>query len=233
MTSATTIERMAPHRRHPHRRRRPVLVPVSLLVTVAGLAVAAALGGLEEAPDPAPERLGKGDVFDQVRIRTKFEDAVVLPGGRDGVGVQGQRWLHVRLQVTNQSDETVQAFGMVDRTIPAVRADGKTIKSPDQNITDGPRIVMYVNERSYNQIHPGVTAPVTMAFELSPTDPPPKKVELDVGRFELVEGFWTELPEWRVEADSVAAADTEDNKARLVTRVHAQVELPVRVEEGS
>ncbi|TQM77187.1 hypothetical protein [Thermopolyspora flexuosa] len=224
---------MAPHRRHPHRRRRPVLVPVSLLVTVAGLATAAALGGLEEAPDPAPKRLGKGDVFDQARIRTKFEDAVVLPGGRDGVGIQGQRWLHVRLQVTNQSDETVQAFGMVDRTIPTVRADGKTIKSPDQNFTDGPRIVMYVNERSYNQIHPGVTAPVTMAFELSPTDPPPKKVELDVGRFHLFESFFWEVSEWQIESDTVPAGETPDNKARSVTRVHAKVELPVRVEEGS
>lgn len=233
MSPATTIEPMAPQRRHPHRRRRPVLVPVALLVAVAGVVVAAVLGGLEKAPDPEPERLGKGDVVDQQRIRTKFEQAIVLPGGEAGVGVQGERWLHIRLQVTNQSEETVQAYGVVDRTIPTVRADGKTIKSPDQNFTDGPRIVMYVNERSYNQIHPGVTAPVTMAFELSPTDPPPKKVELDVGRFHLFESFFWEVSEWQIESDTVPAGETPDNKARSVTRVHAKVELPVRVEEGS
>jgi|GEM_PF-517393 hypothetical protein len=230
MSPATTIEPMAPQRRHPHRRRRPVLVPVALLVAVAGVVVAAVLGGLEKAPDPEPERLGKGDVVDQQRIRTKFEQAIVLPGGEAGVGVQGERWLHIRLQVTNQSEETVQAYGVVDRTIPTVRADGKAIKYPGQDFSESPRIQMHVNGRNYNQIHPGVTAPVTMAFELPENATPPRKVEIDVARYVRFLSFFYNTVSWEIESEE---AESPDGKPRSVPIVHARVELPVEVKEGA
>lgn len=206
-----------------------MLVPIAVLVVAAGLAVAAAFGGLAEAPEPAPPTLGKGGVVDQERISTRFEDAVVRAGG-EGVGSSGKRYLQIHLRVTNRSDETVSAFSMIDSTVLNVRADGETIRAPGRPGT--PLISVPIAGRPYDQIHPRLTMPVVMAFDLPADRDPPRTVQIDAGTFELVRSFFNDVDEWRVAAESVPQAGGGPD-GRLVKKVVATVELPVRTESGS
>ena len=223
---------MASHRDRSRRRRRPVLVPVSLLVAAAGLAVAAFLGGFAEAPPEAPPTLGKGATLDQVRIRTTFEDAVVRPGGQDGIGIPDKRYLQIHMKVTNLSDETVSAFSVVNAAIPTVRADGKVIKGRELDDL-GPRIVIKNSAQVLNQIHPRVTQPVVMAFELAPNSTPPRQVELDAATFEWREGFFNETFSWQIVTDEIPPPPGgARSDAQYVPHVAAKVNLPVRVEDG-
>ena len=219
---------MASHRDGSRRRRRPVLVPVSLLVAAAGLAVAALLGGFAEAPPEPPETLGKGDTIDQVRIRTTFTDAVARRGG-DDFGVSDKRYLLIHLNVTNLSDETVSAHSVVSASIPTVRADGKVIKGEELDDL-GPRIVINEQGRYLNQIHPRLTRPVIMAFELPPDGTAPQQVELDVATFEWRESFFYETHSWVVALDEIPGPGGDRTRTRYVPRVVAKVEMPVRVE---
>lgn len=205
-------------------------MPVAVLAAAAGLTVAALLGGLDEA-SASPELLGKGAEVDQARIRTRFEDAVVRPGG-NGIGTETKRYLHVLLKVTNLSDATVSANLTVSQTIPTVRADGKTIKT--ERYTSGvlpPRVMASYRGQTFDQIHPRVTHDVVMLFDLPEDGAVPRKVELDVGKYEWREDAFYGIPQWMTAVEE-APPEPGETESRFVTRVVAKVEMPVRVEEA-
>jgi hypothetical protein len=216
-------------------RRRPILIPVVALLAAAGLAVTAVLGGLNEAPSPVPEQLGKGDMLDQGEFSTEFGDAVVRRGGQNDLGVSDKRYLQIALKVTNETDETVSAFSAVDGGFPVVRADGKPIKYAGQDIFGGPRIVVTAGGKTYNQLHPKMPATVVMSFELAAGQAAPKKVQLDAAGFEWHQSFIDQTHAWQVITKEIPLTAEDRMKKRdssYVPVVSAQINLPVR-EEGA
>ncbi|MEV7966562.1 hypothetical protein AB0O34_11345 [Sphaerisporangium sp. NPDC088356] len=215
-------------------RRRPVLLPVLAVLAAATVGVGAAFGGLEDAPKEKPEQLGKGAEVDQGRMTTLFEDAVVRPGGKDGLGISDKRYLQITMKVTNTSEATFIAE-MMNSALVAVRADGKPIKEARPSATTlGPRVVTISGGHTYGQLHPGVPATVVMAFELQAGQQAPKRVEIDAGTYEWHESFTYRTHYWeRVEEQEPLTA--EDRKkgatASYTPKIIAQVDLPVRVEE--
>lgn len=198
------------------------------------MGVSTAFGGLEDAPDEKPDRFGKGAEVNQGRMTTLFEDAVVRPGGKDGLGISDKRYLQITMKVTNTSAETISAQTM-DHALVAVRADGKVIKEADpSSTTDGPRFVTIADGQTYSQLHPGVPATVVMAFELRAGEPAPKNVQIDVGVFEWHENFFQRTHYWQMTQKEVPLTAEDRKKGRTVrfaSTVAAQVDLPVRVEE--
>ncbi|MEU8265533.1 hypothetical protein AB0B89_00075 [Sphaerisporangium sp. NPDC049002] len=215
-------------------RRRPVLLPVLAALVAVTVGVSAAFGGLEDAPKEKPELLGKGAKVDQGRMTTLFEDAVVRPGGEDGLGVSGKRYLQIIMRVTNTSEETFIAE-MMNSALVAVRADGKLIKESGPSATTiGPRVVTISGGRTYGQLHPGVPATVVMAYELPADQEPPKTVEIDAGAYEWHESFIYRTHDWlRVETEEPLTAEDRERggTSGYAPVVVAQVDLPVRVEE--
>ncbi|WP_214413846.1 hypothetical protein [Sphaerisporangium fuscum] len=215
-------------------RRRPILVPVVAILAAVTVGVSAAFGGLKDAPEPQPEQLGKGAEFDQGQMKTVFEDAVVRPGDNQGLGISDKRYLQIMMKVTNESDETILAQTM-DRALPTIRADDKTIK-PGKDPSDlGPRIVTLYKGHSYSQLHPGVPETVVMSFELGENDPVPEKVSIDAATFEWQESFIQQTHAWVRVVDDEPPTPEERKRGQSVTltpKVGAQVTLPVRVEGG-
>ncbi len=197
------------------------------------MGVTAAFGGLKDAPAKQLEQLGKGAEVDQVRMRTKFEDAVVRPGGKDGIGTSDKRYLQIIMKVTNQSDATMLAQ-IMDDALPTVRADGKTLKpAADPDVTLGPRVVVVSGGHAYDQLHPGMTATVVMAFELASGQPAPERVVIGAATYEWYESFFSETHYW-VPVTEEAPLTAEDRKKGRTVRyepvIDTQVSLPVREE---
>ncbi|MET8141583.1 hypothetical protein ABZU32_14855 [Sphaerisporangium sp. NPDC005288] len=230
------------------RRRRPVLIPAVAVLAAATAGVSAALGGLAQAPDTSVEKLGKGAEFDQGKMLTVVQDAVVRSGGKFEMGVPGKRYLQIVLKVTNETDRTIQAQEM-DHALPTVRADSTTIKPKPGDL--GPYIRSISQGHSYAQLHPGVPTTVIMSFELEPGRPVPKRLSIDLGAFELHEDFfsrqraWSQIFQDTAVTPSPAASATPapspsgtdaprlglaEPKTRIPPVVAAQVDLPVRVE---
>lgn len=196
------------------------------------MGVSAAFGGLKDAPEEKPEQLGKGAEVDQVQMTTLFEDAVVRPGGKDGLGISDKRYLQITMKVTNKSGQTLLAQRM-DEALVTIRADGKVIL-PGSATSTGPNIVTISGGRTYRQLHPEVPATVVMAFELQPGEPAPKNVQIDAGIYEWHEDFFHRSHYWQLTQKKVplTAEDRKKGKAfRFAPTVLAQVDLPVRVEE--
>jgi hypothetical protein len=210
-------------------RRRPVLIPVLAVLAAATVGVSAAFGGLKDAPGEQPEQLGKGAEYDQGQISTRFEDAVVRPGGKDGLGISDKRYLQIILKVTNESDRTIEAQHM-DDALPTVRADAKTIK-PSGIPGDDPYIVTISGGHTYQQLHPGMPTTVVMSFELRPGQPAPKNLQIDLAAFEWHEDFFSHTHNWQRLNVQEPATGTKKTRPILPTAtVAAQVNLPVRVE---
>ncbi|MFC4590669.1 hypothetical protein [Sphaerisporangium corydalis] len=214
-------------------RRRPVLIPVLVVLAAATVGVSAAAGGLKEAPEKPPEQAGKGAEIDQGRMVTRFDDAVVRLGGKDGIGVSDRRYLQLVLKVTNKSEITLLAQ-MMDDALVGVRADGKPLDDPaSTNVTGGPRVVAVSGGHSYGQMHPGVPATVVLAYELPEGKPPPKSVQIDAGMYAWAESFFYKTHEWRLVTTPVAPTAEDRAHGRQFHYspiVVAQVTLPVRVE---
>ncbi|MFC4530216.1 hypothetical protein [Sphaerisporangium dianthi] len=232
------------------RRRRPVLIPVVVVLAAATVGVSAALGGLEQAPKRPPEQLGKGAEVDQGQMRTVFEDAVVRSGAKYEMGAPSKRYLQIVLKVTNQSDRTIEAQTM-DTALPTVRADATTIKPSSEPGDSGPYIRSISKDHPYSQLQPGVPTTVILSFEMKPGDPVPKKVRIDAATYEWHRDFFTQKHYWqRVLEDPPAtpapkktptptpsSTGTEPPRLGLaqpqtqqLAVVSAQVDLPVRVE---
>ncbi|MEV6982500.1 hypothetical protein AB0M95_14735 [Sphaerisporangium sp. NPDC051017] len=212
-------------------RRRPILVPVLAVLAAAAIGVSAAFGGLEDAPEPKAEQLGKGATFDQGKMKTVFEDAVVRPG-RIGLGVPDKRYLQLILKVTNQSKSTIQAEGMTTALI-VVRADGKTIMPASDPGDRGPRVVVIAGDKAYYQLHPDVPETVVMSFELPDAAPTPKTVQIDAGTYEWYESFFSKTHEWMpvIELGPPTAEDRKRGRRESsLPVVGAKITMPVRVE---
>lgn len=213
-------------------RRRPVLIPAVAVLAAATVGVSAAFGGLKEAPEPTAKQLGKGAEFDQGRMKTVFEDAVVRRGNNNGLGVSDKRYLQIIMKVTNESNATILAQAM-DQALPTVRADTKTIKPSPDTKDIGPRIVTLYQGESYGQLHPGVTATVVMSFELTQGAVTPEKVQIDAATYEWRVGFSDQTHSW-VRTTEEKPATPEDRKrgetVSQVPKVGAQINLPVRAE---
>jgi hypothetical protein len=216
------------------RRRRPVLIPVLVVLALATVGVSAAFGGLEETPKQQPDQLGKGAEVDQGQMITRFEDAVVRPGG-NGVGISDKRYLQIIMKVTNESDGTILAQHM-DDAILTIRADSETIKQSDPSaLTSSPQIVTVSRGHTYGQLHPKVPATVIMALELPANQQAPKNVQIDAGTFEWHEDFFYGTHDWlrAEEQGPPTPEDRQKGKSEHSTpTVIAQVNLPVRVEDA-
>ncbi|RCG31743.1 hypothetical protein DQ384_09395 [Sphaerisporangium album] len=214
-------------------RRRPILVPVLAVLAAATVGVSAAFGGLEDAPEPKADQLGKGATLDQGKMKTVFEDAVVRPG-KNGLGVPDKRYLQLILKVTNQTDRTILAQGM-NSALVAVRADGKTIKPSSDPADFGPRIVVLAGGKTYGQLHPNVPETVVMAFELRSGAPAPKTVSIDAGTFEWYKWFSNQTHDW-VPVEELGPPTPEDlkrgKKSSSMPVVAARITMPVRVEDA-
>ncbi|MFC4060436.1 hypothetical protein ACFOWE_19195 [Planomonospora corallina] len=204
------------------RRRRPIAVPLILMLLAAGLGATAALGGLSAAPDDPPRRLGPGATVDQGRFLTTFVAARTVRRP-DEDGLRDRRFLEVELEVVNRGDETTQvgrpgegghsfARGLLAMTPPIPSGDG-----PDVTVADGG-----VPSR---QLHPDMAAAVVLRYEIPEGQPSPETVRYDVGAFERRERSAAAEDFWVLERDG----RTQDAPAKVT----AQVTLPVQRGEGT
>ncbi|MFJ2030603.1 hypothetical protein [Streptosporangium sp. NPDC087985] len=201
------------------RRRRPVAVPIAALAMAAGLGITAALGGFDEAPEEPPEQLGPGSSLDQGEFMTTFVESrtAVQPGLFGG---PGKRFLEVVLEVTNQGAETTVVGSPSQGGTPGFSFAKSLLKMvPEIKSPYGPTVSVPAGDASSSQLHPGMASTVVLRYELPQGQRPPRRVQLDVGTFEMSEGFIL-APEWNLVADG----DDED----APPKVAAQVTLPVR-----
>ncbi|MGV9532292.1 hypothetical protein ACWDR9_01325 [Streptosporangium sandarakinum] len=198
------------------RRRRPVAVPVAALVAAAGLGITAALGGLDEAPDDPPRRLGPGAVLDQGEFTTRFVEsrATTRPGRYGG---PDKRYLEIVFQVTNKGDETTGVGAPGQGGKPGYFFAGSLLRmTPEIRNDFGPDVFVQADGVPGKQLHPGMESTVVVRYELPEGRRPPGQVRLDVGTFEHPEGFTQEIG-WLLAKD--------DDGPPVVA---AQVTLPVR-----
>lgn len=201
------------------RPRRPVAVPIAALIAATGLGVTAALGGLGETPEKPPKQLGPGSSLDQGEFTTTFvESRTAAEPGR--FGIPGKRFLEVVLKVTNKGEETTELGSPPQGKTPGFFFAASLLKMTPEIKSDlGAVLSIPDGDVSSTQLHPGTTSTVVIRYELPRGSRPPKKVQFDVGAFELSEGFNLD-PAWTLVADGDAADAPPE--------VAAQVTLPVR-----
>ncbi|MFF5211663.1 hypothetical protein [Streptosporangium sp. NPDC000396] len=201
------------------RRRRPVAVPVATLVIATGLGITAALGGLGEVPDEPPKQLGPGASLDQGQFMTTFVESRSL-FKPDPFGGAGKRFLEIEFKVANKGDETAGVGLPNQGKAPGFSFAKSLLKmTPEIKNDFGPIISVPGDGVPSKQLHPGMTSTVVVRYELPQGQRPPKKVQFDIGTFELSEGFLLD-PEWNLVTDG----DEDD----APPKVAAQVTLPVR-----
>ncbi|MFF0309209.1 hypothetical protein ACFYSC_17410 [Streptosporangium sp. NPDC004379] len=203
------------------RRRRPVAVPIAVLVAAAGLGITAALGGLGEAPDDPPRRLGPGAVLDQGEFTTRFVESrtTVRPGRYGG---PDKRYLEVVFRVTNKGDETTGVGAPGQGGKPGYLFAGSLLRmTPELGGDFGPDVFVEGDGVPGRQLHPGMESTVVVRYELPEGRRAPERVLLDVGAFEHPEGFTQDIGWLLVKKD-------DDGPPAVA----AQVTLPVRKAAG-
>ncbi|MDP9863235.1 MULTISPECIES: hypothetical protein [Streptosporangium] len=200
-------------------RRRPIAVPAAALVIATGLGITAALGGFGEAPDEPPKQLGPGSSLDQGEFMTKFVEYRSL-FQRDPFGGHGKRFVEIELEITNKSDETTGVGAPRNGKSPGFFFAESLLKmTPEIKSENGPLITIPDEGVPSRQLHPGMTSTVVVRYELPDGDRPPRKIQLDVGTFELTEGFMLGSA-WSLVKDG----DDPDSPPEVA----AQVTLPVK-----
>ncbi|WP_433250956.1 hypothetical protein ACQPYK_05075 [Streptosporangium sp. CA-135522] len=201
------------------RGRRPVAVPVAALVMAAGLGITAAFGGLGEHPEEPPKQLGPGSNLDQGEFMTTFvESRTALQTDRYGGATK--HFLEVVLKVTNKGDETTVVGAPTQGKTPGFSFAKSLLKmTPEIKSESGPTVTVPDEGVPSRQLQPGMTSTVVLRYQLAPGQRPPKKVQFDVGTFELSEGFAL-APDWNLVRDG----DGTDAPPKVV----AQVTLPVK-----
>lgn len=201
------------------RRRRPVAVPLAALVIATGLGITAALGGFNEAPDEPPKQLGPGASLDQGQFLTKFVESRTAVQ-QDVYGGESKRFLEVVMEVTNKGGETTGVGSPTQEKTPGSFFAKSLLKmTPEIKSELGPVVSIPDAGTPSSQLQPGMKSTVVVKYELTQGQRPPKKVQFDVGTFELSKGFIL-TPHW----DLVMDGDADDAPPKVV----AQVILPVR-----
>lgn len=206
----------------PERRARPVAVPVAALLVATALGVTALLGGLDERPEPPPQRLKPGQLLDQGQFTTRFvESKVVVEHAKDEFGTD-KRYLDVVLTVTNTGDETVNVG-----SLPAGKSSGFGFGSTLLKMTPelpsewgGELFVLSKGVKSA-QLHPKVPATVVARYELQGSAQPPERVSYELGALEKLHNGLTDTSQWFLETEDEALENVENVK------VVATITLPV------
>lgn len=200
------------------RPRRPIAVPLTALIVATGLGITAALGGLGDAPEEPPKRLGPGASLDQGQFTTTFVEARSL-FQPDPFRGPGKRFLELVMEVTNKGDETTGVGSPSQgKTAGFFFAESLLKMTPEIKNDFGPVVSIPDEGVPSRQLHPGMTSTVVLRYELPQGQRPPKKVQFDVGTFELSEGLLFD-PSWTLVTDGEA----DDAPPKVV----AQVILPV------
>jgi hypothetical protein len=201
------------------RRRRPIAVPLAVLVVAGGLGTVMALGGLGDAPDAPPRQLGPGASLNQERFLTTFvgSRSMVEPGT---FGAPGRRFVEIEMEVTNKGDETaligLPNSGGGDSPFFA----GSLLKlTPEIRSEYGPKVSAPAGDAESTQLQPGMATRVVIKYELPDGEQAPEQVRMDIGTFEFAEGV-TLVPGWHL------VRKTGD--AGSPPTVAAQVTLPVQ-----
>lgn len=213
------------------RPKRPVAVPGVALVAVTAIGITALLGGLNEAPDPAPDALGQGAVLDQGRYSTRFVESHVKVEKAQTRFDEDKRFLELVFDVTNKGDATAPVGLPPDPDKPQYAYLGDSFASSLVNMTPkfskdaGPFVFAVDKGDQTRQLHPGVASQVIVRYELGKTERPPDKVVLDVSAFEYVPGFEDQTLRWQMVSKSVGDKNYPEIKARVT--------LPVKAGEGA
>ncbi|GAA0391171.1 hypothetical protein GCM10009530_48060 [Microbispora corallina] len=211
---------------HGARRRRPVLVPVASALAAAGIGVTALLGGLKDAPDKPPPKVGPGDVIDQGEFRTQFIKAIDTT--EKGDFGDTKRYLELVLKVTNMGDATTHVGTLPkpgDKFSTITGFAGSLLRTrPEIKTKYGPEASVLSYGIKSQQLHPGITTTVVVKYELEPTATAPEEIGVDLGGYSYDPvGLRDQTHYWQLVGE-------EDDKGVFTPTVAAQITLPVRRE---
>ncbi|NRQ33151.1 hypothetical protein HII36_15055 [Nonomuraea sp. NN258] len=211
--------------------KRPVAVPAVALVSLTAIGVIALLGGLNEAPDPAPDALNQGTILDQGRYNTRFVESRVKVEKAESTLDEDKRFVELVFDVTNKGDETSGIGIPPDPAKPELAYLGDSFANSLIKITpafpkdSGPFVFALSKGGSETrQLHPGVSSQVIVRYKLGATEQPPEKITFDVAAFEYTAGFEDQRRQWKMVAKEVDGKFFPEIKARVTLPVKAPVQ---------
>jgi hypothetical protein len=207
-----------------------VLVPVAVLCAASGLAVAAALGGLNQMPDDPPPSTTPGEQVDQDLFKTTIVDVVAH---KIHDPYTEKTVLDLNLKVYNNATTSVPTYYLEQSILKIAPPAGPPLVAPRPTATASSSPAPSASAPTWDrdtfipasgvnsrELPPGLTSNVVMRFDVPKGLAVPERLTIDMGIYELHEDWFTK----RHRPELV----TDDNLVDIVT---AKVTLPVKRED--